>query len=397
MIADSKGVLTGTHILTGSESCAEGAFAAGCRFLGIYPIVPATGVSERYLKRAKDIGATFVQMEDEVSALAAILGASWTGKRAMTVTSGPGFSLMMEHIGLGVMLETPCVIVNIQHVGPGLGLPDRPAQGDIMQSRWGSHGDYEVIAYAPSSCQEMFDFTIKAFNLSEKYRVPVMVLSDAYIAKLSENVVIPAAEDIEIVQRPYYKGPKEKYLPYKRDANFVPWMVDTAAGYKFHVTGLTHDDRGYPVMNEECQEYNVHPLVWKIRLNADQIVDFTEIMTDDAEVIIIAYGLSARIAQKTMNEMRLKGIKVGLLKLNTVWPFPEKKITELAKKIKAFVVSEINYGQIVMEVERCSYGKTNIFFVSHGAKGVENRDDLISTINLAANEKRLLDGIIEYQ
>lgn len=226
MKADPRGVLTGMHQLTGNEACVEGALAAGCRFLGSYPIVPTVEVCERFLERAKAVGATFVQMEDEISALACVLGATWTGRRTMAATSGPGFSLMMEHLGLGVMLETPCVIVNVQHVGPGIGMPVRAAQADIMQARWGSHGDYEIIAVAPASPQEMFDFTIKAFNLSERYRVPVLIMSDAYVARLKENVSIPSADAIEIEPRRYYEGPKEKYLPFKRDrTSSRAWLI----------------------------------------------------------------------------------------------------------------------------------------------------------------------------
>jgi len=395
MKGDPKGVLTGTHHLTGNEACAEGALSAGCRFLGMYPIVPAMEICERYLCRARAVGATFVQMEDEISALAAVLGAAWTGKKAMAVTSGPGFSLMMEHIGLAIMLETPCVIVNVQHAGPGIGLPTRPAQGDMMQARWGSHGDYEVVALCPSSAQEMFDFTIRAFNLSEHYRIPVMVMSDAYLARLKESVVIPPAHEIEIEQRRYYDGPKEKYLPYKRDQDFVPRMVDIGQGYRFHVTGLTHDDRGYPIMIEECQEYNVHPLVWKIRKFADRIVDLEETRTEDAEVVILSYGTTARAALKATDEARNSGIKVGSLKLNTVWPFPEKRVAELSKRVKAFVVAEMNYGQVVFEVERCSYGNTNTYFVSYADKGIDQTEALHSAINQAMKESSIKNGVIE--
>ena len=395
MKIDPKGALSGSHYLSGNHACAEGALSAGCRFLSVYPITPALEVSERFLARAKEVGATFIQMEDEISALAAVLGASWTGKKSMTVTSGPGLSLMMEHLGLGVMLETPCVIVDIQSVGPGLGLPDRPSQGDMMQARWGSHGDYEIIALAPSSPQEMFDFTIKAFNLSERYRVPVTVMSDKYVAHLKEEVVIPPANELEIEPRRYYEGPKDSYLPFKRDEDMVPRMVDIGEGYKFHVTGLTHDDRGYPIMNEECQEYNVHPLVWKIRKYVDNIVEVRETHVEDAEVIIISYGVTSRPALKAMEQARKSGIKVGSLKLDTVWPFPEKRVAELAKKVKAFAVPEMNFGQIVLEVERCSYGNANVFFVPHGEKGVENTDNILSAIKQAVQENTVKDGIIE--
>jgi len=397
MKADPKGVLTGTHTLSGNYACAEGALAAGCRFLGIYPIVPALEVSQRFLDRAKEVDATFIQMEDEISVLAAVLGASWTGKRSMTVTSGPGFSLMMEHLGLGVMLETPCVIVDVQMVGPGLGMPLRAAQADIMQSRWGSHGDYEIIVFAPSTPQEMFEFTIKAFNLSERFRIPVAVMSDEYLAHLEEKVVIPPADEIYIEPRRYYRGPKNSYLPFKRDQDFVPPMVDIGQGYRFHVTGLTHDDRGYPIMFEECQEYNVHPLVKKVRNYADKIVEVQEINTEDAEVIVISYGTTARATLKAIEQARASGIKAGSLKLCTVWPFPEKRVAELAKKVKAYVVPEMNFGQIVSEVERCTYGYANVFFVSHGEKGVENATDIVAAIKQALQTKKIEDRVIEYK
>ena len=390
-------VLTGTHTLCGNEACIEGAFAAGCRFLAAYPIEPAIETIERFLKRSAEVDATFIQMEDEISALAAVIGASWTGKKSLTVTSGPGFSNMMEHLGLGVMLETPCVIIDFQIAGPSLGNPTIAGQGDIMQARWGSHGDYEVITLAPGSPQEMFDFTIKAFNFSEKYRTPVIVMSDEYIAHKKEKVVIPRADGFKIEPRRYFKGQKDKYLPFKRDKDFVPRMVDIGDGYRFHVTGLTHDDKGYPIMLEECQEYNVHPILWKIRNNVDDIIEFQETGTEDAEIVIVYYGATSGVAIKAMKHTREIGLKVGCLKLDVVWPFPDKKIAELAEKVKAFVVPEINYGQIVSEVERCSYGNANVVFLSHREKGMDNPDDLIATIKLALKEEKIKEGIIEYQ
>jgi 2-oxoglutarate ferredoxin oxidoreductase subunit alpha len=397
MKADSKGVLTGTHRLTGNHACAEGALSAGCRFLGVYPIMPALEVSERYLKRAKDIDAVFIQMEDEISALAAVLGASWTGKKSMTVTSGSGLSLMMEHLGLGVMLETPCVIVDVQVVGPGLGLPSHPAQADIMQARWGSHGDYEVVALAPASPQEMFDCMVKAFNYSERFRIPVLVMSDAYLAQLEETVVIPSADKIELEPRRYFTGPTDSYRPFKRDKDWVPRIVDIGQGYKFHVTGLTHDDRGYPIMNEECQEYNVHPLVWKVRRYIDKIIEVQEKQVEDAEVVVVSYGSTSRAALKAVEQARSLGIRAGSLKFLTVWPFAEKRVTELSKKVKAFVVPEMNFGQIVLEVERNSYGNANVYFVSHGDKGIENADEILAAIKQAVQESDIKDHVIEYQ
>jgi 2-oxoglutarate ferredoxin oxidoreductase subunit alpha len=391
-----KAAVQGSHVLMGNHACVEGALAAGCRFLGGYPIVPALEIYERFLERAKEIDATFIQMEDEISALAAVLGASWTGKKSMTVTSGPGLSLMMEHIGLGVMLETPCVIVDIQRLGPSLGMPNRAAQGDMMQARWGSHGDYEIVVLSPSSCQDMFDYTIKAFNFSERYRIPVALMADEYVAHVKEEIVIPPLEKIHIEPRRYYDGPHSGYLPFRRDKDYVPRMVDIGQGYRFHVTGLTHDDRGYPIMNEECQEYNVHPLVRKIRDYADSIVEVQERNTDDAEVVIISYGGTTRAALKAMEQARKSGMKVGSLKLVTVWPFPEKRVSELAKKVKAFIVPEMNFRQIAFEVERCSHGHANIVFVPHGEKGVEHIEDLLAVITQAMQESTVRDGIIEY-
>jgi 2-oxoglutarate ferredoxin oxidoreductase subunit alpha len=335
-------------------------------------------------------------MEDEISSLAALLGGVWTGKKGMTATSGPGFSLMMEHLGLGVMLETPCVIVDVQRAGLSTGIPNHPGQGDMMQARWGSHGDYEIIALSPASPQEMFDFTIKAFNLSERYRTPVALMSDAYVAHLKENVVIPPADQIEITPRRYYQGPKDEYLPFKRDEDLVPPMVDIGENYRFHVTGLTHDDRGYPVMNAECQEYNVRSIVQKIRGYVDDIIEIQETGTDDAEVVIVSYGAPSKFAIEATEQARKSGIKTGSLKLVTVWPFPDKRIAELAKKVKAFVVPEMNYGQIVSEVERSSHGNANVVFVPHGEKGVENIEDWLSAIEQATKEKKVKKGIIEY-
>lgn len=386
MKADPIGVLTGTHEFTGNEATAEGALAAGCRFMGVYPIMPSLEVVDRFAHRCLDVNGSFIQMEDEISVLAAVIGASWTGKKSLAVTSGPGLSLMMEHVGLGVMLETPCVILDVQRVGPSEGVPDRASQGDMMQARWGSHGDYELITFAPSSPQELFDLTITAFNMSERYRLPVMLMSDAYLAQLKEEVVIPSASEIELSPRRYFDGPTDQYLPFKRDDDLIPRMVDIGQGYRFHVTGLTHDDRGYPVMTEECQEYNVHPLVWKVRNYVDDIVMVEEDHLEDAEVVVVSYGSTSRAARTAVKQARDAGMKAGSLRLITVWPFPGKQISELAGKVKAFVVPELNYGQVVEEVQRCTYGRADVVFVPHGDKGVENADDILAAISDAVKQ-----------
>lgn len=376
-----KGVLSGTHKLSGNQACAEGAIAAGCKFLSAYPIPPSIEVIERFTKRAKDIDAVFIQMEDEISVLAAVLGASWAGRKAMTVTSGPGLSLMMEHIGLGVMLETPCVIIDVQRFGPSEGIPNAPGQGDIMQARWGSHGDYEVIALSPNSPQEIFDLTIKAFNFSEKYRTPVIILTDQAIATMVEEVVIPPANKIELEPRKLYKGQKDKYLPFKYDEkDLVPPMVIIGEGYKFHVTGLTHNEKGYPVMNEECQELNVHRLVRKIRNSVDKIIETEEKHTSDAEVIVVSYGITSRTVEKAIKQARKDGIKAGSLRLITIWPFPDKEIMKLSKKVKAFIVPELNFGQILFEVQRCNYGNAKVRFVEYGHEEIQNPDPILNAI-----------------
>jgi len=380
-----KGVLSGTHKLSGNQACAEGALAAGCRFLSAYPLSPSIEVIDRFTQRAKDVDAIFIQMEDEISVIAAILGASWAGKKSMTVTSGPGLSLMMENLGLGVMLETPCVIVDIQRAGPSEGIPNAPGQGDIMQARWGSHGDYEIIALSPNSAQEMFDLTVRAFNLSEKYRTPVLILSDQAVGSTIEEVKIPPANTIKLEPRRLYKGPKDKYLPFEYDKkDLVPSMVVTGEGYKFHITGLTHMEKGYPVLNEESQEWNVHRLVRKIRNNADRIVNVEEKNIEDAEVVVVSYGITSRTADKAIEAARKEKIKAGGLRLVTIWPFPDNAIRNLSKKVKAFVVPELNKGQVVFEVERCNYGNAKLQFIEYGNENIQDYIPILKSIRSLA-------------
>lgn len=380
MKADPKGVLTGEHYIDGNHACAEGALAAGCRFFAGYPITPSTEIAERFSRRIPHIGGVFIQMEDELASMIAILGASWGGLKSMTCTSGPGFSLMMENFGLGIMLETPCILVNIQRGGPSTGLPTLPGQADMMQARWGSHGDYEVIALAPDSPQEFFELTITAFNLSEKYRTPVLIMSDECVGHMTEKVVIPPAEEIELYPRRYTKLPPEKYLPYVPDEDLVPPMAPVGKGYKFHVTGLTHDEQGYPVITPEAQETLLRRLVDKVKKNADDIIITKEVDLDDAEVVVVSYGISSRVAQPAIAKAKKDGIKVGQFRLVTVWPFPEKRIRELASKVKAFVVPELNYGQIYYEVERCACGNAKTALVPHAGGSVHNPEDIYNTI-----------------
>jgi 2-oxoglutarate ferredoxin oxidoreductase subunit alpha len=384
MKADPAGVLTGAHYLDGDKACAEGAMAAGCRFLAGYPITPSTEVAERFAERIPLVGGFFIQMEDEIASMAAVLGAAWAGKKSMTVTSGPGFSLMMENIGLGAMLETPCVVVNVQRGGPSTGLPTLPGQADLMQARWGSHGDYEIIAVCPNSPQECFDLTVTAFNLAEKYRVPVFVMMDECVGHMTEKVVIPEPDTIEIEPRRFSNKKPGEYLPFEYDKDQIPDMVKAGDGHFFHITGLTHDEKGYPVMNWQAQEKLVRRLIDKIRNKADEIAIVEEENMKDAEIVVVSYGITSRVALKAIQMAKEKKMNhIGQMRLKTIWPFPEKRIRELAGKIKAFVVPEMNYGQMVLEVERCAAGKCKSILVPHGGGTVHDPEVIFNAIKEA--------------
>ena len=381
--ADPKGVLTGSHYIDGDFALAEGALAAGCRFFGGYPITPSTETAEHFSERIPSVGGIFIQMEDELASIISLIGAVWGGKKAMTVTSGPGFSLMMENIGLAAFTEVPIVIANVQRGGPSTGLPTLVGQQDMMQARWGSHGDYNIIALAPDSPQECFDLAIEAFNLAETYRCPVFIMTDECVGHMHEKVVIPPADEISIVERKWYTGPKDEYLPFKNDTDGIPFMVKAGDGYKFHITGLTHDERGYPVINAEAQAVNVHQIMEKIDNNADKIIKLEEDNISGAEVVVISYGITSRVAIRAVQLARKEGIKVGTLRLITCWPFPEKRIKELASKVKAFVMPEINYGQMVKELERANAGVAKVLHVPHCGGWVHDPNDILAVIKEA--------------
>jgi len=363
-MAKKETVLTGAHFMNGDVACAEGAMAAGCRFFAGYPITPATEIAEHLSQRMPEIGGIYIQMEDEIGSIAAVIGASYTGLKAMTATSGPGFSLMQENIGLAVMTEAPCVIVDVMRGGPSTGQPTLPGQQDVMQAKWGSHGDYEIIALAPSSVQEMFDLTIEAFNLSETYRVPTILLSDEIVAHMWEKVVIPSAEKTKIVNRKKPNVHSDNYMPFMPDDDLVPPMACFGEGFSFHASGLTHDEHGYPqTQSSEVQQRLVRRLCDKIRKNADKIVKVEEVMLEDADVVVVAYGIVARAALSAIKKAREEGIKAGLLRPITLWPFPEKSVAKIAKQAKKIVVAEMNCGQLVREVER-SAKETPVIFLS---------------------------------
>lgn len=373
-------VLTGEHFVTGDIACAEGALAAGCRFFAGYPITPATEIAEHMAERLPDVEGTFIQMEDEIAAMAAVLGASCAGVKSMTATSGPGFSLMMENLGLGICTETPCVVVNVQRAGPSTGLPTLGAQGDMMQARWGSHGHYEIITLAPASPQELFYLTITAFNLSEIYRLPVLIMADEVTGHLSERVIIPEAGSIKLRNRPKPKGRKDRFKPFLPGPNLVPPMASAGEGYAIHVTGLTHDERGYPVMTAEAHSQMVARLISKVQDNRHEIIQTESYRLDDAEIAVVSYGVSARSSMAAVDEARESGIKVGLLRLITVWPFPEEHIRRLAETVRSIVTVEINLGQIHLEVQRCVNGKVPAFLVGHAGGTVISPERILETL-----------------
>ncbi len=328
----------------GNIASAEGALAAGCRFFGGYPITPSTEIAEHMAAKLPKRGGVFIQMEDELASMAAIIGASWTGARAMTATSGPGFSLMMENIGYAAMTETPCVIVNVQRGGPSTGQPTMAAQGDMMQCRFGSHGDYAIIALCPASVQEMYDLTVKAFNLADQYRVPVFLMADEVIGHMRERIIVP--DSVEHANRPAFTPGT---LPFKPGENGIPGFPEFGHGYGTHVSGLTHDARGYPqTTNPGLHAALVQRLVDKIELAAKELADF-DVVNPDAEKVFIAYGAPVRTVQQVIHDHPNE--KIGFLRIRTVWPFPTHALA-LFKNARQFIVPEMNLGQMAREIER---------------------------------------------
>jgi len=380
MHADPKGVLTGVHFLDGDHACCEGTLAAGARFAAGYPITPSTEVVERFASRIPTVGGVFIQMEDELAASITIQGAVWGGAKAFTVTSGPGFSLMMEHIGYAAMTETPCVFVNVQRGGPSTGLPTLPAQADMMQARWGSHGDYGIIALCPNSPQVCFDLTITAFNLSEEFRVPVMLMLDECVGHMTEKVVIPDAAAIDVYPRRFTHLPPGEFRLFEPREDKVPDMVRAGDGYRFHVTGLTHDERGYPSMNVDTQNRSVTRLLEKLQPFTGERALSETANLEDAEVVVVSYGITSRVAQRAIDMARQQGVRAGKFRIISAWPFPERHIAALAPKVKAMVVPELNLGQMVREVERAAAGKCKVTLVPHAGGTVHNPEVILKAI-----------------
>ncbi|MDZ7723731.1 MAG: 2-oxoacid:acceptor oxidoreductase subunit alpha [candidate division KSB1 bacterium] len=347
---------TNTRVLTGNEACAEGAMAAGMRFYAGYPITPSSEIAEVLSGLLPKAGGVFIQMEDEISSMAAIIGASLTGTKSMTATSGPGFSLMQENIGYAVMAEVPCVIVDVMRGGPSTGLPTNSSQGDIMQAAWGTHGDHPIIALAPSSVREAFDQTIEAFNLSERYRTPVILLMDEIIAHLNEKVRMPAPDDYAVINRVKPNGPGEDYLPYAFTDTDVPPMADFGSGYRFHVTGLTHDPTGFPSTSHDNVQALYERFDRKINGRRDEIVSAEYFYMQDAEVVVIAYGSVARSVRHVVKTGRVQGKKIGMLRLKSIWPFADKLVSDATCNARAVLVPEMNMGQIVRQVRAVVHG-----------------------------------------
>ncbi|HHY38891.1 MAG TPA: 2-oxoacid:acceptor oxidoreductase subunit alpha [Clostridia bacterium] len=345
------GVSGRVRLLQGNEACVEGALRAGLKFYAGYPITPSTEIAELLAERLPKAGGVFIQMEDEIGSIAAVIGASLAGLKSMTATSGPGFSLMQENIGYAAMAEVPCVIVNVQRMGPSTGLPTSPAQGDVMQARWGCHGDHPVVVLCPSSVEETFHLTISAFDISEALRIPVILLSDEVIAHMRERVVLPEG-DIPVRSRPRPTVPPEEYLPYDSSFGDVPPMASFGDGYRFHVTGLSHDESGFPVGPGKTTGCLMKRLLGKVESRRKDLVNLSEEYTDDAEILVFSYGSPARSALRAVRLAREEGIKAGFLKTSTLWPFPSEELAERARKARFIIVPEMNSGQIRGEVER---------------------------------------------
>jgi len=340
-------------LLQGNEACVEGALYAGCKFYAGYPITPSTEIAEGMSVRLPKIGGKFIQMEDEIAGIAAAIGGSLAGLKSLTATSGPGFSLKQEALGYACIAEIPLVIINVMRGGPSTGYPTGPSQSDIMQAKWGTHGDHPVIAVSPAYVQEILDETVRAFNLAEKYRTPVIVLYDEIIGHMREPITIPQPGALPVVDRAKPSCKPEDYLPYD-DAFEVPPLAPFGQGYRFHVTGLNHKPDGFPTNDSKVISHNNLRIMNKIENNKEDIWKNEETMLEDAEVAVFTIGSTARSARFAVNEARKLGIKAGLLRPLTIWPFPDKAVKAISEKVKAIIVPELNLGQMVLEVERCS-------------------------------------------
>lgn len=350
------------RFIQGNEACAEAAIAAGIRFFAGYPITPSSEIAEVLSRRLPQVGGKFIQMEDEIAGIGATLGGALTGLKAMTATSGPGFSLKQELIGFACLCEIPCVIVNVQRGGPSTGLPTAPAQGDVMQARWGTHGDHPIIVLSPSSVKDMYDLTVTAINFSEKFRIPTILLADEVVGHLYERIEFPDTETLKLEERPRpQKKPNGKYLPFEtRSPNGVPEIADFGEGYRFNVTGLIHDLDGFPNTAPENADYLIKRLHEKIDSHKNEICIVETQNIEDSSVILCSYGSTSRSCDEAAHEARRRGMKVGTIKLKTLWPFPDFVFDKLGGTHKTVIVCEMNLGQIINEVKRVSNGRYDV-------------------------------------
>ncbi|WP_320047896.1 2-oxoacid:acceptor oxidoreductase subunit alpha [uncultured Ilyobacter sp.] len=353
--------------MQGNEACVEGAIAAGMKFFAGYPITPSTEVMEKSAEMLPRVEGKFIQMEDEIAGIAAAIGGSIAGSKSMTATSGPGFSLKMENLGYAVIAEIPLVVVNVQRSGPSTGLPTSPSQGDMMQAKWGTHGDHPVIALSPSTVQECYTLTARAFNLAEKYRMPVLFMLDEVVGHMREKVVLDPTLIEEIVDRAKPAKDDASYLPYGVSGDeLVPKMSPFGEGHRYHITGLVHDETGFPTNSTKVADKLMTRLMNKVEKNKDDIIQYEEYMMEDAEYVIFSYGSTARSSKQAVMDLREKGIKAGLFRAITIWPFPEERIRELAQKSKGILVAEMNLGQMVLEVERIANGSCPVKLMGKG-------------------------------
>jgi 2-oxoglutarate ferredoxin oxidoreductase subunit alpha len=350
--------VTTPELVQGNEACARGAIAAGCRFFGGYPITPSSEIAEVMARLLPGRDGVFVQMEDEIASLASVIGASLAGAKAMTATSGPGFSLMQENLGFATIAEVPCVIVNVMRGGPSTGLPTSPAQGDVMQARWGTHGDHPIIVLAPASVREVFDLTVRAFNLAERFRTPVIVLYDEVVGHTHETVVLP--EEVAVVDRAGPNGSPAEFLPKAAPPDGVPPLPAFGDGYRFHVTGLAHDERGFPTSDSGVAGNLIDRIHGKIDAHLAEIVEIECYEVDDADVVVFAYGIVARAARDAVEQARAIGLRVGLIRPMTLWPFPVEAVAEIAARVDTIIVAEMNLGQMTGEVERVVAGDARV-------------------------------------
>lgn len=366
-------------LMQGNEACVHGALYAGMEFFAGYPITPSTEIAEVSSELLPRIGGRFIQMEDEIAGIAACIGGAIAGKKSMTATSGPGFSLKQENIGYACIAEIPCVIVNVQRSGPSTGLPTSPAQGDYMQARWGTHGDHPVIALSPTTVRETFELTVKAFNFAEKFRTPVILLMDEVVGHLRENMEVPEPGELEVVDRKRPDCPPEEYRAYAMTEDLVPPMADFGKGYRYNITGLFHDETGFPTNNTEVAGKQLDRIMKKVENNFDEINIYEEYMLEDAQYAFITFGGMARSVKEAIRTLRKEGIRVGAFIPKTVWPFPEKQINKLVSDMDSVFVAEMNLGQMILEVQRASQERNKIHAINKANGEVITPEEIIKS------------------